>query len=127
MPVIVPKPAAAPLALAATRGDRRHRVADLGQQDHIGRAGQPGLQRDPAGVAAHGLKNHHPAVALAGDFQPAQRVSDGGHRGVEAKAAVVVVQVVVDRLGHAHHRQSPPPLRTPTLITAPSYIACRPV
>ena len=98
--------AAALLALAADRGHRLDRVVDLGQQDHVGGAGQAGLERDPARVAAHGLDDHDAAVALAGGLQALDRVGHGRDRGIEAEAALAACDVVVDRLGHADDGQA---------------------
>ena len=98
--------AAAPFAFAADRSHRFDRIVDLGQQDDVGGAGQTGLERDPARVAAHGLDDHDAAVALAGGLQPLDRCGHGGDRGVEAEAALAADDVVVYGLGHADDRQS---------------------
>ena len=78
----------------------------LGDQDHVGAAGQPGVQRDPARVAAHHLDDHHPVVALGGRVQPVDRVGRDLHGGVEAERHVGAAEVVVDRLRHADDRQA---------------------
>ena len=92
--------------LAAHRGNGFDLVVDLGQQDDVGRRGQARFEREPAGVAAHGLDQHHAAVALAGGLHPVQRFGHGRHGGVEAEAALHVGDVVVDGLGHTHRAQA---------------------
>ena len=47
----------------------------LGDQDHVGAAGEARLQRDPAGAAAHHLDEHQPVVALGRRVQPVDRVA----------------------------------------------------
>ena len=89
-------------AAAAGGSDGGHVVIHLGQQDHIGPAGQPRLQHQPAGVAAHGFDNHHAVVAVGRAFDPVQGLGDGGHGRIKAKAALAVSNIVVNGLGHAH-------------------------
>src|SRR5574337_432334 len=100
------RPALVGLARAAMLDHGIEVVRDLGQQDHVGRAGEAAVQRDPAGVASHRLGDHHPAVAARGGFEPVERLGDDRDRAVEAEAQVGVAQVVVDRLGNADHRQA---------------------
>ena len=45
-------------------------------------------------------------MALAGGLQALDRLGHGRDRGVEAEAALAADDVVVDRLGHADHRQA---------------------
>ena len=74
----------------------------LGDEDHVGAAGEPRVQRDPAGVAAHHLDDHDAVVALGRRVQAVDRVGRDLHRGVEAEREVGGREVVVDRLRHAH-------------------------
>src|SRR5690606_19598662 len=75
----------------------------LRHQDHVGTAGHPGVQRDPAGVPAHHLHHQAAVVALGGGVQPVDRLHRDVHGRVEAEGVVGGVQVVVDGLGYAHH------------------------
>ena len=79
---------------------------DLGQQHRVRVAGDAGVQRDPAGVAAHHLHHHHALVALGGAVQAVQAFGGEGHGGVEAEGGEGLVEVVVDGLGHTHHAQA---------------------
>ena len=78
----------------------------LGDQDHAGAAGQPGVQRDPAGVATHHLHDHHAVVRLGRGVEAVDGVGGDLHRGVEPERHVRPAEVVVDRLRHADHRQA---------------------
>src|SRR5918993_207575 len=51
------------LTLLDLGADALIRERDLRDQDHVGAAGDPGIQRDPARVAAHDLQHDHPVVA----------------------------------------------------------------
>ena len=73
----------------------------LGDQDHVGAARDPAHDRDPAGVAAHHLDDHHAVVRLGGRVQPVDRLGRDRDRGVEAEGVVRSGEVVVDRLRHA--------------------------
>ena len=68
------------------------------------RAGrQSRVQRDPAGVPAHHLHQHHPLVGFGGAVQPVDGIGGHHQRGVVAESHVGAVDVVVDRLRHADH------------------------
>ena len=82
----------------------RHRL--LGDQDHVRAARDAGVHRDPAGVAAHHLDDHHAVVRLGRRVQPVDRLGRDRDRGVEAEGVVGRVQVVVDRLRDADDRES---------------------
>ena len=73
----------------------------LGDEDRVGAAGHPRVDRDPAGVAAHDLDDDHAVVRLGRRVQAVDRVGRDLHRGVEAERVVGAVEVVVDRLRHA--------------------------
>ena len=73
----------------------------LGDQDHVGAAGDAGVHGEPAGVAAHDLDDEHAVVGLGGGVQAVDRVGGDLHRGLEAEREVGRRQVVVDRLRHA--------------------------
>ena len=65
------------------------------------------MQRDPARVAAHDLDDEGTVMAFRGGVQPVDRLHRDVDRGVEAEGVVGRAEVVVDRLGHADHRQAP--------------------
>ena len=46
----------------------------LGDQRHVRARGQAGVQRDPAGVAAHHLDEHDPLMGFGGAVQPVDRL-----------------------------------------------------
>ncbi len=73
----------------------------LGHEDDVGAAGDPRVRRDPTGVAAHHLDDHHPVVALGRRVQPVDGVGGDLHRGVEPEREVGRREVVVDGLRHA--------------------------
>ena len=50
-------------------------VRDLGQQDHVGAAGDAGVERDPARVAAHHLDAHHAVVARGRRVEAVERLA----------------------------------------------------
>ena len=75
----------------------------LGDQDHVGAAGNARVERDPAGVTAHDLDHHHPMVGLGGGVKPVDRLGGDVQRGVEAEGDVGGADVVVDRLRHPDH------------------------
>ena len=77
----------------------------LGDQDHVGAAGDAGVDRDPARVAAHHLDDHHAVVRLRRRVQAVDRLRRDRDGGVEAERVVGRVQVVVDRLRHADDRE----------------------
>jgi len=58
----------------------------LGDQDHVGATGHPGVQRDPASVAAHHLDDQRPVVRLGGGVQPVDRL--GGNATAVSKPNV---------------------------------------
>jgi hypothetical protein len=74
---------------------------DFRQQDHVGAAREPAVERDPAGVTAHQLHHDHAVVALRSGVHLVERLGRRAHRAVEAEAALGAAHVVVDRLGHA--------------------------
>ncbi len=61
----------------------------------------PGVQRDPAGMAAHHLDDQRAVVRLGRRVQPVDRLHGDVDRGVEPEGVVGGVEVVVDRLRHA--------------------------
>ena len=94
------------LALGDRRRDRFEVERDLGDQDGVGARRDAGLEGDPPGVAAHHLDDDHPAVRRGRREQPVDALRGEADRGVEAERLLRLVEVVVDRLGHADHPQS---------------------
>ena len=78
----------------------------LGDQDHVGAAGDAADDRDPARVPAHHLEHHHAVVRLGGRVQPVDRLGADVDRGVEAEGVVGAREVVVDRLRDADDREA---------------------
>ena len=77
----------------------------LGDEDHVGAAGEAGVEGDPAGVAAHHLDDQHAVVAVGRRVQAVDRLHRDVDRGVEAEGVVGGAEVVVDRLRHADDRR----------------------
>ena len=88
-------------ALVDLGAHRLERIRDLRDQDDVGAAGDPGGERDVAGIAAHDLEHHDPAVARGGDVQPVDRFGRDLDRGAEADRPLGVAEIVVDGLGNA--------------------------
>ena len=100
----------------------------LGDQDHVGAAGDPGVQRDPAGVPAHHLDDHDAVVRLGRRVQAVDRLGRDRDGGVEPERVVGAVEVVVDRLRHADDgeavlrwsRAATPSVSSPPIATSAS-------
>ena len=73
----------------------------LGDQDHVGAAGDAAVHRDPAGVPAHHLDDHDAVVRLGRRVEPVDRLGADRDGGVEAERVVGAREVVVDRLRDA--------------------------
>ena len=99
---------AALLALGDRGGDRLELERDLRDQDGVGARRGTGAEGDPPGVAAHHLDDEHPAVRRRRREQAVDAVGGEAHRGVEAERRRRLVEVVVDRLGHADEAQARP-------------------
>ena len=88
-------------------------VADLlvgprnfGDQDHVAAAGDPRVQRDPAGVTSHHFQHHHAFVAGGGGVKTIEGVGGTGHGAVESEREGGRREVVVDCLGDADDRNA---------------------
>ncbi len=77
----------------------------LGDEDIVGRDGDAGEAGDPAGMPAHRLDDHDPAVALGGGPEPIDGFGHDVDGRVEPEGEIGDHQVVVDRLGDADQRQ----------------------
>jgi hypothetical protein len=91
---------------ARSRRPRDRSRRDLGDEHHLGAAGEPGGQRDPAGVASHDLAEHDAIVALRGGVEAIQRLGRDLDRGLEAEGVIGGGEVVVNGLGHADHARA---------------------
>ena len=76
-------------------------VRNFRDENHVGRAGESGVQRDEPRVAAHHLENDHAIVALGRGVELVDRFERGVHRGVEAEGRDRSAHIVVDRLRNA--------------------------
>ncbi len=86
----------------------RHRFEserDLGDEDGVGAGGDARLEGDPPGVASHHLDDDHPAVRRRRREQSVDALRGEADRRVEAERLDRLVEVVVDRLGHADDAQ----------------------
>ena len=72
------------------RGHLLEVEGNLGHQDHVGAAGDAGVQRDPAGVAAHHLDHHDPLVRFRRRVQPVDRLGRKGDTAVSKPKQLVV-------------------------------------
>ena len=84
----------------------RHVERELRDQDDVSPAGDPGVQRDPAGVTAHHFDHHDPVVRLGGGVQAIDRVGGEGYGGIEPEGVRGFDDVVVDRFRNAHQRNA---------------------
>ena len=91
----------APVVGEQALGHIGHVEGFLGNQDLGGAAGDAGVGRDPAGLAAHHLDDHDAVVGLAGRAQAVDGLGGGLHGSVEAKGELGDGEVVVDGLGDA--------------------------
>src|ERR1043166_6303719 len=81
---------------------QRHR--ELRQEYEIGPAGNTGLPRDPAGLAAHQLDQEYATVRLGRRVQAVERFGRNVDGGVEPERLIRSVDVIVNRLRAADHR-----------------------
>ena len=94
------------VALAQPLRDDRDVERNLRDQNRVGAAGHAGVERDPAGVAAHHLDDHDAVVRLGGGVQPIDGVGREVDGGVEAETVGGADDVVVDRLRDADDRNA---------------------
>src|SRR5215813_2667088 len=67
-------------------GDGLHRELDLRNENHIGAPGDARMQRNPAGIPAHHLEDHHAFVRLSRGMQPIKRFSRNIQCGSKSKS-----------------------------------------
>ena len=87
-------------------GDIGQAPADLGNQDHVGTAGDARGDRDVSGIPAHHLEHHDAIVTGAGRLQAVQRLGRNRHRGGMTDRPIGARDVVVDGLGNADEGQA---------------------
>ena len=78
------------LALADALGDLLEVERDLRDQDDVGAAGDAGVERNPAGVAAHHLDHHDAVVRLGGRVQPVDGVGGEARPPCRSRSVFVV-------------------------------------
>src|SRR5699024_831656 len=93
-------------------------VGQLGQQDDVRAARNAGIQGQPAGLVAHDLDAHDPAVAAGGGVDAVDDLGRDLDGGVETKGDVGAVDVVVDGLGQADDVQPLPGQQVGGLVGA---------
>ncbi len=81
-------------------------VADLGDENHVGTAGQPGSQCQPSGVVAHDLDNDDAVVAMGSRVQAIDRLGCDRQGGVVAEGHVRHRHIVVDRFRQGEYPQA---------------------
>src|SRR5690606_36960608 len=82
-------------------GDVLELVRYLRDQDHVGTAGDAGVQRDMTRVPSHDLEDHHSIMAGCRWLQVIERVGSGSDGARIADRVFGYADVVVDRLRHA--------------------------
>ena len=75
----------------------------LGNQDHVGAAGDAAVKGDPSRIAAHHFHHHHAVMSLCGGVDAIERLAHDIARSVESKSVIGATEVVVDRLGNSYH------------------------
>src|SRR5512138_2316722 len=58
---------------------------DFRDENDVRAAGDARVERNPTGITAHDLQDHHAIVALGRGVQPVERVGRTGHGGIEAE------------------------------------------
>ena len=74
-------------------------VRDFGDEDHVGAAGDPGAQSQPAGTVAHHLDDNNSLVARGRGMQPVDGLRGNAQCRVETNGYVGLGDVVIDGLG----------------------------
>ena len=80
------------LAASQPLRDVLDRERNLGQQNHVGAAGDARVQRQMAGVAAHDLDHHDAVVARGREAQLHQRLGHRVDRRIEAHRPLCLTQ-----------------------------------
>ena len=83
-----------------------HVIGLLRDECHMRPGCQPRVQRDPAGVAAHHLDQHHPLVGFRGAVQAVDGLGGDLQCGVVAECHIGAVDIVIDGLGHPDNRHT---------------------
>jgi hypothetical protein len=78
----------------------------FGNQNDIGPSRYPGIERDPAGVAAHYFQDHDAAVTFSRRMKSVDRIGGTCHCGIESERPERAFQVVVDRLRNTNDRNA---------------------
>src|SRR5262249_51896907 len=78
----------------------------LGNQDDIGSAGNPAVERDPTRVASHHFHDHHAVMRLGSRVHSVNGLANDVARRIEPEGVIRPAQVVVNGFGHAHNFSS---------------------
>ena len=84
------------------RGDLFDVVGYLGNEHYVGAGGDAGVERQPAGVAAHELDHEHAAVRARSGMDVVDDVRGDVDGALEAEGGVRAPDVVVDGLGQGN-------------------------
>jgi hypothetical protein len=95
------EPGAVFLARFQATRDRLEIEGNLGDENRVGAARDTRVERDPAGITAHDLRDHDAVVSLGGRVQAIDGVGGEADGGIEAEAVGRADNVIVDRLRHA--------------------------
>src|SRR5208283_4807474 len=74
---------------------------DFGNEDDVGTTRNPGVESDPAGVAAHDFDEHDALVALGSGMQAIDGFGGDNQCGVKTESDFRGVEIVVDGFGNA--------------------------
>ena len=82
-------------------GDDVDVEGNFGNENGVGTASHPRVERDPSGIAPHHLGHHDAVMRLGRRVQPVDGVGRETHRRVEPETVGRAANVVVDGLRHA--------------------------
>jgi hypothetical protein len=74
---------------------------DFGDEDDVSTASNPGMERDPTGVAAHELNEHDAMMAFGGGVEAIDGFGGDDESGVKTESDFSGVEIVVNRFGDA--------------------------
>ena len=90
------------MTLADRFGDLVDVEGPLGNQNHIGAAGNAAVERDPASIASHDLDDNDAVVRFGGGVDAVNGFAYDVAGSIESESVVGSAQVVVDGFRHAH-------------------------
>ena len=95
--------ASASMAQANSLGNFIDIEGTLGNQNHIGTAGNAAVNSDPTSIATHYFHHHDTVVSFRGGMHAVDGLSDNVDRGIESESVVGAGQVIVNGLGNAYY------------------------